>query len=123
MPEAPCPFVQILPSDFAPVALVLNPEKNKQGTKRACYKSKTTQAKIRARKYWRNVNLQDADGESPLHKAARFGDAKTARLFFCGYRKDGESCVFFLWCGACFFLFVWVVFLPQKRMDIESDQC
>ena len=31
---------------------------------------------------WRNVNLQDADGESPLHKAARFGDAKTARSFF-----------------------------------------
>ena len=26
MPEAPCPFVPILPSDFAPVALVLNPE-------------------------------------------------------------------------------------------------
>ena len=32
MPEAPCPFVQILPSDFAPVALVLNPKKIKQGT-------------------------------------------------------------------------------------------
>lgn len=85
---------------------------------------KRTQAKIRARKYWRNVNLQDADGERPLHKAARFGGAKTARLFFWGLRVTERMGKAVFFCGVePVFSFVWVALLPQKGMDIESDQC
>lgn len=101
MPEAPLSFCTNSATRFRTCCTCVESE-NKQGTgafSGACYKSKLPKPKYKQQN-WRNVNLQDADGESPLHKAARFGDAKTAS-FYGGYRKDGES---------CFFLVVWSLF-------------